>query len=64
MGNLINKEEINRQHDLTIEEVKSFPMFAQFSDEQAQEVITTIKKFSEIIYKSHQKSQNNALKNH
>lgn len=64
MENIINKEEITRQHDLTIEEVKSFPMFAKFSDQQAQEVITTIKQFTEIIYKNHQKSQENVFKKH
>lgn len=47
-----------RDHDLTIDEVKSFPMFAHFSDEQAEEVITTIKRFAEIIYKQYQKNKN------
>lgn len=54
---MINANEITREHDLTLEEVKSMPMFAHFSDDQAQEVIFTIKRFSEIIFKYHQKNE-------
>lgn len=39
----------NRLHDITINEVKSFPIFVHFSDEQASEVIETIKKLTEIV---------------
>ncbi|RZJ92820.1 MAG: hypothetical protein EOO20_00460 [Chryseobacterium sp.] len=56
----INIEDMLREHDLTVEEVKSFPMFAPFSDEQAEEVILTIKRFAEIIYKVHQKDKESA----
>jgi len=38
-----------RKHDITVEEVKSLPMFANFSDEQAFEVIRVIKVFVEIV---------------
>ncbi|RZK39507.1 MAG: hypothetical protein EOO90_18555 [Pedobacter sp.] len=44
------KPDLNRSHDLTIEEVKSFPMFAHFSEDQANEVIETVKRFSEIVF--------------
>jgi len=39
-----------REHDLTIEEVRSVPSFAQFSDEQIQEVIDAIKQLSLIAF--------------
>ncbi|RZK42636.1 MAG: hypothetical protein EOO90_06245 [Pedobacter sp.] len=55
---MITAAEISREHDLTIEEVKSLPMFAHFSDEQAREVIITIKRFSEIIFKCHERNGN------
>lgn len=35
----IENPDSNRSHDITIDEVKSFPMFAQFSDAQASEVV-------------------------
>lgn len=59
MENIENPDS-NRLHDITINEVKSFPIFAHFSDEQASEVIETIKKLTEIVlcdyYKKEQKS--------
>ncbi|MDO3641230.1 hypothetical protein [Mucilaginibacter sp. L3T2-6] len=39
-----------RKHDLTIEEVRSCPWFAHFTDEQAIEVINTLKEISQIAY--------------
>lgn len=53
----INKENITRKHDLTVEEIKSYPMFARFTDEQAAEVIATIKKFVEIVLEYYKKEQ-------
>ncbi|HWK55706.1 MAG TPA: hypothetical protein VNQ80_00130 [Parapedobacter sp.] len=56
----INKEDITRKHDLTVEEVKSFPMFENVTDEQAQEVIRTIRVFVEIAldcYKNQKQKQ-------
>ena len=40
----------SRVHDITIEEVKSCSLFAHLTDEEAQEVIETIKRFSLIVY--------------
>ena len=47
-----NKHNIdyNRKHDLTIEEVKSCSIFKDLTDEQAQEVIDTIKRFTVIAF--------------
>lgn len=39
-----------RKHDLTIEELRSFPMFVHFTDKQAHEAIATIKQFTRIVY--------------
>jgi hypothetical protein len=55
------KNEINidpkRKHDITIEEVRSCPMFAHFTDEQAMEVINTLKQFTLIVYDAYQKGK-------
>lgn len=50
--------DLGRSHDITIEEVKSFPMFAHFSDEQAAEVVRTVKRFAEIICYDYLKNNN------
>ncbi|TCD16980.1 hypothetical protein EZ456_23825 [Pedobacter psychrodurus] len=47
----------NRLHDLTTDEVKSYPIFAHFSDNQASEVIQTIKKLTEIVLYDHFKKE-------
>ncbi len=58
----ITPEEIVRQHDVTIEEVKSYPLFAHFSDEQAGEVVDVLKKLAVIILKYHEKTEAETLK--
>jgi hypothetical protein len=50
--------ELNRSNDITIDEVKSFPMFAHFSDEEAAEVVRTIKRFTEIICHDYLRNNN------
>lgn len=44
-----------RNHDLTIEEIKACPLFAHFTDQQAQEVIETLKQFTKIAYDLYKK---------
>jgi len=44
-----------RTHDLTIEEIKACPLFAHFTDNQAQEVIDTLKLFTKITYDIYKK---------
>lgn len=39
----------NPYQDVTIEDVKNIPRFSNFTDEQAQELITVLKEFSEIV---------------
>lgn len=53
----VSKADITRNHDLTIDEVKSFPMFAHFTDEQAKEVIRMIKIFVEIALEYYKKEK-------
>lgn len=50
-----------REHDITIEEVKACAMFANFTDEEAREVIRTLKQFTEITYNFYQKKKKKAL---
>jgi hypothetical protein len=52
----------SRTHDVTIEEVRSCRMFAHLTDEQACEVIETIKKFTHIVYNYYQKGREKSLK--
>jgi uncharacterized protein YfbU (UPF0304 family) len=49
MGKLKGSQ-ITRQHDLTIDEVKACKIFQNLTDEQALEVIDTLKKFTVIVY--------------
>lgn len=53
----VNKEDITRKHDLTVEELKSFPMFAHFTNEQAEEAIGTIKTFVNIAFNYYKKDK-------
>jgi hypothetical protein len=40
----------SRENELTIEELRVYPLFARFGDEQALEVIDTIRRFMEITF--------------
>ena len=53
---------VNRLNDLTIDEVRALGMFKHFSDAEAQEVIRTLKRFSEIIVEDHFKKENQEKK--
>jgi len=55
--NNLKDTDINRQHDITIKEVKACPMFAHFTDEQAMEVINTLKQFTLIVYDAYSKGK-------
>jgi len=44
-----------RHHDLTVEEVKACPSFADFTNEQAKEVIEILKLFTKIAYDFYEK---------
>jgi len=52
-----------RQHDLSVEEVLSLPLFENFTVSEAEDLILTIKKFSVIVFNAHQKLAQNACKN-
>lgn len=44
------RENIKREKDLTIEEIRACEEYKNLSDEQAQRLIETLKIYSEIIY--------------
>jgi len=46
-----------RTHDLTIEEIRACPEFSDFTDEQAKEVVETIKTFAKIVFDYYQKKR-------
>ncbi|WP_259071901.1 hypothetical protein HDF24_11490 [Mucilaginibacter sp. X4EP1] len=47
----------SRNHNLTIEEVKTCPLFSHLTDQEAEEVIETLKLFTKITYDYYQKSR-------
>jgi hypothetical protein len=51
-----------RTNDLTIEEVKAIAAFQHVTDQEAEEVIETIKLFTKIVYDFYKKDQDKALK--
>ncbi|MGB3108313.1 hypothetical protein [Sphingobacterium siyangense] len=55
----INKQDITRSHDLTVEEIKALSLFSHFNDEQATEVIHAIKGFVQIVTEHYLKDHKN-----
>lgn len=51
----------NREKELTIKELRVYPLFARFSDEQALEVIDTIRRFTEITFEFYQRNRDGDL---
>ena len=47
--------------DVTLDEIRACPMFKNFTDEQAMEVILTIKEFTLIVYEYYQKNRQKPL---
>ena len=50
MKAIVNKNYLNRTDDLSIEELKTVSCLQHLSDEELQEAVTTIKKFTQITY--------------
>jgi hypothetical protein len=48
-----------RESDLTIEELRASVTFSELTDEQAQEVLNTIKSFTEIVFYFYKKGLQN-----
>ena len=51
-----------RPHDLTIDEVRACPEFADCTDEQAQAIIETLKVFTKVVFDYYKKTGQNAEK--
>jgi hypothetical protein len=58
---VLNNTDRTREHDITIAEVKSCPLFAHLTDEEALEVVNTIKQFSLIIYHYYQREKDKKM---
>lgn len=58
----ITAEDLVRIHDITIQEVKAAPVFSNFSDKEAQEVVDTFKLLANIILKYYEKNESDTLK--
>ena len=50
MKAIVNKNYMNRTDDLSIEELNSVSCLQHLSEEELQEAVTTIKKFTQITY--------------
>ena len=50
MKAIVNENYLNRTEDLSVEELKSVSCLQHLSDEELQEAVTTIKKFTQISY--------------
>ena len=50
MKAIVNKNYLNRTDDLSIEELKTVSCLQHLSDEELQEAVTIIKKFTQITY--------------
>ena len=50
MKAIINKNYLNKTDDLSIEELKTVSCFQHLSDEELQETVTTIKKFTQTTF--------------
>lgn len=48
--NILGVNSYNRTHDITPEEVRQFARFKDYTDEQVNELIDTIKKYTRFIY--------------
>ncbi|PQJ08731.1 hypothetical protein CJD36_022655 [Flavipsychrobacter stenotrophus] len=46
----VNVNSYDRTHDITPEEVRRFERFKNYTDEQVNELIDTIKKYTRFIY--------------
>lgn len=47
----------DRQKDITIEEVKACGVFAHFSDEEAQQVVDALRRFTEVVFDCYKRRQ-------
>lgn len=61
--NEFDKIDTARKHDITLQEVRSVPMFAHFTDEQAMEVVESFKQLSHIIFEYYQNGKIKKAKN-
>jgi len=52
----LKNNEHTRHHDITIEEVKACSIFSHLTDQEAQEVVETIKLFTKIVYDFYKKT--------
>ena len=50
MKAIVNKSYLNRQEDLSVEELKSVSSLQHLSDEELQEAVISIKTFTQITY--------------
>ena len=50
MKTIVNEDYLNRKEDLSIEELKKVACLQGLSDGELQEVATTLKEFTQIVY--------------
>ena len=53
------REDLERTHDLSIDEIRACEAYKNFTDEQAQRLIETLKAFTQIVFEYNQKKSAN-----
>jgi hypothetical protein len=58
MRTIIKNDNQNRTEDITIEEIKEFEYFKNLKDEELENIIVTIKKYTQIVYAVFMQNEN------
>jgi hypothetical protein len=58
MRTIIKTDNQNRTEDITIEEIKQLEYFKHLKDEELENVIVTIKKYTQIVYEVFMQNEN------
>jgi hypothetical protein len=58
MKAIVTTNNQNRTEDITIEEIKEFEYFKNLKDEELENIIATIKKYTQIVYAVFMQNEN------
>jgi hypothetical protein len=58
MRAIVTTNNQNRTEDITIEEIKEFEYFKNLKDEELENIIVTIKKYTQIVYEVFMQNEN------
>jgi hypothetical protein len=58
MRTIVKTDNQNRTEDITIEEIKQLEYFKHLNDEELENIIVTIKKYTQIVYEVFMQNEN------